>query len=929
MQQQTGVRHRRLVCQAAYQSLHVLETAVYRGPHLYSRTPMIRVRLGLGLVELLPTSRLPDLTAQLLDHLPGLAEHGCCYGEPGGFVRRMREGTWLGHVAEHVALELQSIAGAKVSRGKTRSVPGVTGVYDVMYAYGDEEVGLLAGRFSLELLRSLLPSSLAQFEGLDRIAPSPLKHFDLGSGIEHLRALHASQALGPTTASLVQEAEHRGIPCSRMGSSSLIQLGYGKYQKRVRASCTSQTSVVATEIACDKQLTNKLLSEAGIPVPEGKIVSTHDEAVVAAMRLGFPVVTKPADGNHGRGVNTNLDNVDEVRWAFEQARLEGEEVLVEQHFNGNDYRILVIGGEVVAVAERSPAHVVGDGKSNIQQLIERENSDPRRGFGHEAPLTKITVDDCLLHYLARKNLDLSSVPARHTVVLLRPTANLSSGGTAVDRTRDIHADNALIAKRAAKIVGLDIAGIDFIAPDISRSIHDTGGGVIEVNAGPGFRMHLQPSEGQSRNVAGAAIDLLFPAGSPSRIPVFAITGTNGKTTTAKLLAHILSSSGAKVGLTSSTGVYLDGTRVAVGDCTGPKSARLVLRDPDIDVAVLETARGGILREGLGFDRCDFGCVLNIGADHLGQRGIETLEDLAAVKSVVVEAVGDQGWSILNADDPHTTAMAKIAGGRLCYISLLPKSQWPAFLTEHVTNGGRAVSCHGEAEEGCNILLYDRGQALFVANTIDVPITLRGLADFNVQNAMAAVALAYSSGVSLPLIQSGLSTFQTTFEQSPGRLNMLDVHGFKVIVDYAHNPDGLLALGGLVAKLRPRHRRTIGLIGVGGDRRDEDIREMGALATSFFDTVVFKEDADLRGREAGETASLLHDGARRIEARAVELSIVLQEQEAVNYCLRAAMPGDLVVLTADDVEAVWRKLCDFAAAPAPPEAGSAARLQRVG
>lgn len=925
MRQQTGVRQPRL----AYQSLRVLKTAVYRGPHLYSRTPMIRLRIGLGPFELLPTTRLPDFPARLLDHLPGLAEHGCCYGKPGGFVSRMREGTWLGHVAEHVALEIQLIAGAEVSRGKTRSVPGLAGVYDVMYAYQDEEIGLLAGRFSLELLQSLLPRRLAQFEGLDRVAPSPFEHFDLGSGLEHLRALHAVRALGPTTASLVREAECRGIPWSRMDNSSLIQFGYGKYQKRVRASCTSLTSEVATEIACDKRLTNKLLSEAGIPVPEGKIVSTGDEATAAAIQMGFPVVAKPTDGNHGRGVNTNLDSVDEVRWAFEQARIEGEQVLVEQHFNGNDYRILVIGGEVVAVAERSPAHVIGDGKSTILRLIERENSDPRRGIGHEAPLTKITADDCLLHYLARKSLGLSSVPARGDVVFLRPTANLSSGGTAVDRTGDIHPDNAFLAKRAAKVVGLDIAGIDFIAPDISRSIHDTGGGVIEVNAGPGFRMHLQPSEGRSRNVAAAAMDLLFPAGSPSRIPIFAITGTNGKTTTAKMLAHIFSGSGAKVGLASSTGVYLDGQRVTDGDCSGPKSARLVLRDPDIDVAVLETARGGILREGLGFDRCDFGCVLNVGSDHLGQRGIETLEDLAEVKSVVVEAVSEEGWSILNADDPHTAAMADVAGGQICYISLLAKSEWPAFLTQHVANGGRAVSCHGEAEEHCNIILYDGGQTHFVADTIEVPATIGGLATFNVQNAMAAVALAYSSGVSLPLIRSGLSTFRTTFEQSPGRLNILEAHGFKIIVDYAHNPDGLRALGQLVDKLRSRHRRTIGLVGVAGDRRDEDIRAMGALATSLFDKVVFKEDGDLRGREVGEAASLLHEGARTRGAQPADVSVVLNEEEAVDYCIRAALPDDLVVLAADDVESVWRKVCDFSAAPERTDAGSAARLERAG
>ncbi|WP_064712323.1 cyanophycin synthetase [Rhizobium bangladeshense] len=889
----------------AVRAMDVREAAIYRGPHLYSQTPMIRIQLDLGTLEQYPTDRLPGFAEKLTQLLPGLHQHGCCYGEAGGFLRRMAEGTWLGHVAEHVALELQNMVGADVARGKTRSVADEPGVYNVMFAYQEEEIGLLAGRFALELVDGLLPPELQGVSSLGKIAASSLGAFELGGALDALRALHRDRAFGPTTASLIKEAEVRGIPWRRMDSSSLVQLGYGKHLRRIRAGCSSLTSEIAAEIASDKDLTCKLLQEAGLPVPRSIIVEDAASAVRAARRLGFPVVTKPIDANHGRGVNVGLASDEEVTWGFLQAQAHSPSVLVEQQLTGADHRILIVAGKLVAAAKRVPAQVTGDGRSTIRELIEQVNQDPRRGEGHEAALTKIVIDECLLHFIARSGLSLSSVPARHERVMLLPTANLSTGGTAVDCTDEVHPGNALIACRAAQIVGLDIAGIDFIAPDIGRSVLETGGGIIEVNAGPGFRMHLHPSQGRARNVAKPILDLLYPEGTPSSVPIFAVTGTNGKTTTARMLAHILSTDGHTVGLTTSTGIYIDGQRIMSGDCTGPRSARVVLAEPMIDVAVLETARGGILREGLAFDRCDVGCVTNVASDHLGLKGIGTVEDLAAVKSIVVESVRRGGWSILNADNSHTAAMREEAGGQLCYFSTAPQDRWPDFLKEHVWEGGRAIVCD-LASKPQDIVLYDGGHMMLVATADEIPATLGGLAAFNVENALAAAAMAYCGGIALSAVRNALSTFGTSFEQSPGRLNIIDRHGLKIIVDYAHNPGGLRALGQLVEKLKAEHGSCIGVIAIAGDRRDEDILEMGKLSGGIFDRLIFKEDEDPRGRPVGEVAAILKEGARRAGFPPENIEIVLSERRAVDKALAMALENDLVVITADDVGQVWQQ-----------------------
>jgi cyanophycin synthetase len=906
--------------------MRVLERAVYRGPHLFSQTPMIRIQLDLGALEDWPTNRLDGFSAGLLALLPGLHHHGCSLGRPGGLEERLQEGTWLGHVAEHVALELQTLAGMPVTRGKTRSVRGRPGVYNVMFAYEEEAVGLMAGRQALELVQSLLPESLRGIEGLDRLAGADDEPFDLAAALQRLTRLARRVGLGPSTKAIVREAQRRGIPALRLDQSSLIQLGHGRNQRRIRASLTGLTSEIATEIAGDKDLTKALLSEAALPVPRGEVVYRAEDAVEAAERLGYPVVTKPLDGNHGRGVEIGLRTAEDVAWGFGRAREHGRAVIVEQHYEGNDHRILVVGGKVIAVAERVPAHVLGDGRSTIAELVEITNRDPRRGDGHECALTRISLDECVERFLAQGGRTLEAVPGKGEVVHLRPTANLSTGGTAIDRTEVIHPDNASIARRAALCVGLDVAGIDFVAPDISRSVRETGGGIIEVNAAPGLRMHLHPSEGRARNVARPIVDHLFPKGTSARVPIFAVTGTNGKSTTVRMLAHILGRAGLTVGFTTTTGIYIGDEHMARADASGPRSARTILRDPTVEAAVLETARGGLLREGLGFDQADVGCVLNIGADHLGLKGIDTVEDLADVKSVVVEAVAPHGTSVLNADDPLTAAMARHAGGRLCFFSMKAADQRSEALRDHIARGGLAV-VREPGPNGGDIGIHEDGEAHFVMPAAEIPATVEGLAEFNIANALAAVGMAFAQGQEIGQIRMALRSFAPSFEQSPGRLNIHDDHGFRVILDYAHNPEGLKALGGLVSKLRPRYRRVIGTMGVAGDRRDCDMLEMGNRAVSVFDDVIFWEDEDRRGRSPGEITGLLQRGALMTGTTRDRAMTVPDEQAATEAALRMARSGDLVVLTATHVFERWAQIQGFDASTVPPSEGKVSHLRR--
>ncbi|HYE28041.1 MAG TPA: cyanophycin synthetase [Allosphingosinicella sp.] len=895
--------------------MEVAEVGVYRGPHYYSHTPMVRIQLDLGRLEEWPTDRLAGFTDALLAKLPGVGRHGCSLKVRGGFEKRLRQGTWLGHVAEHVALELQTLAGSRVVRGKTRSVRGRPGVYNVMFAYNEEKVGLAAGRVALELVDSLLPADLQGISGLDRLWRFD-GEFDLERRLEELKRLVRRTALGPSTRALVDEAQRRGIPVMRLDERSLIQFGHGRYQQRIRASITGRTAFVATELASDKAMTKRLLAESGVPVPRGAVVRSEDEAVREARRLRYPLVVKPLDGNHGRGVTIGVENEEQLRFGFREARAQARtrDVIVEQYFAGNDHRILVVDGRMVAVAERIPARVTGDGVSTIRQLVEAVNRDPRRGEGHENVMTRIRIDSHVEEYLARSGLTPDSIVEVDQAVPLRATANLSTGGTAVDRTNEIHPDNAEIARRAALIVGLDVCGVDFVCPDISRSVRETGGGVIEVNAAPGLRMHIEPSEGPPRDVAKPIIEMLFPRGAPARVPIIAITGTNGKSTVGRMVKHILRYTGCTVGLTSTTGVYINDVLAHEGDATGPRSARMILRDPTVDVAVLETARGGLLREGLAYEQADIGVCLNVTADHLGLKGIDTVDDLAEVKSVVVEAVRRNGHSVLNADDPLTVRMARRARGRLIWFSLNGGAEMSPMLREHVDEGGMAV-VREAGPEGGTLVLYDDARRELIMKVDDIPATLHGMAEFNVANALAAIAIALAQQVPILTIRSAMSQFSSTFEQNPGRLNVHDSHGFRVIVDYAHNAAGLEALGKVVMGLSHRYKRTIGCVSMAGDRRDEDIRELGRIAAGIFDELIFREDPYTRGRPGGEVMGLLRAGALEAGRTEEHLHLIAGEAASTAAALAMGRPGDLIVITPTDVKAAWHQVNAFKPASA--------------
>jgi cyanophycin synthetase len=880
--------------------MKILETRVYRGPNLYARWPMIRLRLDLGELESFPTVKLPGFADGLLAAIPTLAQHGCSYGEDGGFVRRMQEdeGTWLGHVLEHVAIELQCLVGTPVTFGKTRGDGLPKGEYHVVYSYVEEAVGLAAADLGLSLLRHLLPPERAAHD------PSP---FDFVRELEALVRLAGRRALGPSTAALVRAAERRGIPWLRLNEKSLVQLGYGKHQKRIQATLTSETRQIATEIASDKRLTQRILEQIGLPVPRQAIVCDAEEAVEEAERIGFPVVVKPLDGNHGTAVATRLKNAEQVGMAYAAAREICRQVIVESFQTGNDYRILVVGGRVVAVAQRVPGRVVGDGASSIGELIAEVNRDPRRGIGHEKVLTRLEVDEQAERLLAEAGRTLGSVLAKGEVFALRATGNLSTGGTAIDRTDGIHEENRIMAERAVKAVGLDVGGVDFVSPDISRSYREVGGAIVEINAAPGFRMHLSPTEGKARDVARPVIDMLFPRGARSRIPLAAVTGTNGKTTTTRMVGHILKLAGYTVGMATTDGVYIDGTRTVRGDMTGPWSSQTVLRDPTIDAAVLETARGGIVRSGLGWSHCNVGAVLNVAADHLGLGGIEDLDDLAKVKQIVVEAADD--YCVLNADDERVAQMAAVSRAQPIYVTTDPHNER---VREHVQQGGQAVVL----EAGLNgrmLALYlgeqgERQVPLLWARQI--PATLEGRAFHNVQNAMFAAAIAHGMGVAVENIRQGLRTFSNDFFQAPGRLNFYNEHPFRVLLDYAHNAHGMEALARTVRELAV-HGRRIGVIAAPGDRRDEDILALARAAAPAFDLVLLREDDDLRGRRPGETAALLRQGL--LAAGVCPERVVpghFREEDAVLRALGMARAGDLVVIFGDNLTRIWELIVGF-------------------
>jgi cyanophycin synthetase len=880
--------------------MKIVSTNVYVGPNIWAHFRVIRHVLDLGELEHWPTGRLGDgFIEPLLELLPGLHEHGCSYKQPGGFVRRMRddEGTWMGHVMEHVAIELQNVAGSPVTFGRTRSVDGSHGHYNMVFEYKDEAVGREASALALKLLLSLLPDKI-------KVEGRPEPDWDFKEERDSFIRYAQARALGPSTASLVNAAEERDIPWLRLNRYSLVQFRHGRYQQRIQATTTGRTGNIAVELAGDKEETNGILRDLGLPVPEQRIVRRASDAVRAAKVIGFPVVVKPLAGNHGRGVSINLKTAEEVEVGFAKAREHGRSIIVESYIDGYDHRLLVIDGKLVAAAKRVPGHVVGDGKHTIEQLVAIVNQDPRRGVGHEKVLTRLEFDHQAERLLKKIGHDKDTVPAKDEVVYLRSTANLSTGGTAIDVTDTIHPDNREMAIRAISAIGLDIGGVDFLTKDITLSYREAGGAICEVNAGPGFRMHVAPSEGTPRDVGGAVVDMLFPPDAPTRVPIAAVTGTNGKTTTSRMLAHILKLSGFTVGLTSTDGVYIDGKLSVPGDMTGPKSAHMILRDPSVDAAVMETARGGMLRSGLGFSRSNVSACLNVSEDHLGLRGIDTIEQLAEVKRVPIEIATD--CAVLNADDPLCLQMADYTDAeRLCYITMNPSH---ALVKQHIRAGGLAFVLE-QAMNGHMITIYDGESHTPLLWTHLIPATVEGRAMHNVQNAMFAAALAYAMDIGLEDIRHGLRTFDSSFFQAPGRMNIYDEHPFKVILDYAHNPAAVRAICDVSDRFEAEGRRII-VLAAPGDRRDQDIREIASIAAGHFDHYICRRDDNQRGRGPDEVAVMLKDKLLEDGVPADAIEVIPDEQEATLHALEIAAPGDLLLVLGDNVKRTWKQIIYF-------------------
>ncbi|AFZ13139.1 cyanophycin synthetase [Crinalium epipsammum PCC 9333] len=860
--------------------MKILKIQTLRGPNYWSirRNQLVVMRLDLEELADKPSNQIPKFYEGLVQVLPSLEEHYCSPGCRGGFLSRVKEGTMMGHIIEHIALELQTLAGMSVGFGRTRET-ATPGVYQVVIEYLDEQAGRYAARAAVRLCQSLVNTGNYSPEELEQ-------------DLKDLRELRADAALGPSTETIVKEAEARGIPWMPLNARAMIQLGYGVYHKRLQATLSDLSGILAVELACDKEGTKQILRDAGVPVPKGTVIHYLDELEEAIGDVGgYPIVIKPLDGNHGRGITININTWQEAEEAYDAASVASKtrSVIVERYYTGRDHRVLVINGKLVAVAERVPAHVVGDGKSTIAELIEKTNSDPNRGEGHDNVLTNIQLDRTSWQLLEKLGYNLETILPPGEICYLRATANLSTGGIAVDRTDEVHPENIWLFSRVAKIIGLDIAGIDVVTSDISQPLHQTGGVIVEVNAAPGFRMHVSPSQGLPRNVAAPVLDMLFPPGTPTRIPIIAITGTNGKTTTTRLISHIYRQTGKTVGYTTTDGIYINEFLVEKGDTTGPQSAQVILRDPTVEVAVLETARGGLLRSGQAFAQSDVGVVLNVAADHLGIGDIDTTEQLAHLKSVVAETVMPSGYAILNADDPLVSAMAKRVKANIAYFSMNPENE---LLKKHIRSGGLAAVY----ENG--YLSIMKGDWTFrIEQAVNIPLTMGGKAAFMIANALAASLAAYAQGVSIDDVRKALATFQASVNQTPGRMNLFNLGSYHALIDYAHNPHSYQALGGFVRNWNSGMR--IGVVGGPGDRRDEDFVMLGKLAAEIFDRIIIKEDNDTRGRSPGEAAGLITQGIK-LEQRNCRYESILDETTAISTALDEAPEGSLVVVLPESI-----------------------------
>jgi cyanophycin synthetase len=854
--------------------MKIIKVQALRGPNIWSiqRKKLIQMRLDLEEMEQFPTNKIDGFKERIEAMLPSMIEHRCSEGCRGGFFSRVERGTWMGHVIEHIALEIQSLAGMETGFGRTRETK-TPGTYNVVFSYTEENVGLFAAESSVAIAEALIAGT----------------EYDVEADLQKMREIRERVRLGPSTGSIVEEAVSRNIPWIRLGTNSLVQLGYGINQMRFQATITCKTSSIAVDIACNKEQTKKMLDMASIPVASGSICTDEEGLAEVINKIGYPIVLKPLGGNHGKGASINVTNWEDAVAGLAFAQEYGKRVIVEKFITGFDFRILVIDNKLVAAAKRVPAHVIGNGTDNIQQLIDITNLDPRRGYGHENVLTQIDVDRDTEDLLEKLGYTLETIPRIGEIVFLKSTANLSTGGTSVDVTDMMHPENIFLAERISRVIGLDICGVDIMAENLTQPLKENGGVILEVNAAPGFRMHLAPSEGLPRNVAAPVIDMLYPPGKSCRIPIIAVTGTNGKTTTTRLLAHIVKNNGFKVGFTTSDGIYIQNHMMEKGDTTGPLSAEYILRDPTVEFAVLETARGGILRSGLGFSLCDIGVITNIQEDHLGLSDIHTLDDLARVKATVVKSIKKNGWAVLNGDDEQCVKLGQDLNCNVAYFSLNEESDFIKKLCAE----GKTVAVY----ENGYITIKKGEWKIRIERATHVPLTLGGKAKFMIANVLAATLASYLWGFKTEDISLSLQTFIPSAAQTPGRMNIFEFKKFKVLIDFAHNASGYKGVEEYLQSVDAT--KKIGIIAGVGDRRDEDIRECATIAARMFDHIIIRQEKYLRGRTEDEIINLILEGIKTSE-KTVTYEIIPKETEAIKHAINCAEEGSFITALSDVV-----------------------------
>lgn len=839
--------------------MRIISISAMQGRNIYCHRPVIKIDIDLGKEALICSNMIPDIYRNINSILPGLKKHYCSKGYEGGFLERIKEGTYPAHVIEHVMLELQNICGYDVSFGKTRTL-FYPNIYTIICEYRLQKLALACAEYAVQIVEKLWNNCFDAIK-IDAI-------------ISYLKNVQQKYEFGPSTKSIVQEAKARGIPVIRIGDGSLVQLGFGKNRKLIKAAMTDRLSCISADIVSDKHLTKEILKQFDIPVPDGIETDDIDQAINWAEKNGLPVIIKPLDSSQGNGVSCKINNLCDIEKAFETAKKFSNTVIVEKYISGHDYRVLVINGRVAAVSERIPPMVKGDGCSTIYELIEQVNTNCNRGDGHEKPLTKIKVDDTLINCLKDNNLTIDYIPKEGEIVVLRDNANLSTGGEAVECTEKIHPENKRLCEMISRVLRMDIAGIDIRTKDISKPINQQMGAVIEVNACPGLRMHIFPSKGKSINVAKQIVDMLYENTADSLIPIVSVTGTNGKTTTVRLIKYALTLYGFTCGMTSTSGVYIGNECIIKGDCTGPTSARVVLSDDRTEIAVLETARGGLVRKGLGYDLADIGIVTNISNDHLGLDGIETVEDMAFVKALVLEAVKKDGYSVINADDAFAEYMFDRASGNKILFSQKSDNH---IILQHIENEEEAVF----VRDGM-VVHVKKGEEQKILKVKDIGITMKGMLRCNVENALAAICALLCLKIPKHFIRKALKTFCCDFKYNPGRFNFFKLHNCDILLDYGHNPAGYEAVAELLNKIRPKY--CIGVIGMPGDRKDDTIISVAKKCSLMFDQIIIKEDEDLRGRKSGEVADIMYRALIQEGYDKNKISIILNESEAIQYAI---------------------------------------------